>query len=67
MGLDDVEELLSRWSVDRHEVVVGEVFEQLGSGFNDVAVVLDEPFRTRIGLTNFTRPVVAILPGFGRN
>jgi hypothetical protein len=33
-------------------VIVGVVLEQLGSGFEDVAVVLDESFRTCLGLPN---------------
>src|SRR5262245_9396613 len=34
-------------------MVIGVVFEQLGSSFEDVLVMLDQPFRTCVRLPNF--------------
>jgi hypothetical protein len=53
MRLHQVNELWYRLSVHGHEVVVGVVLEQLRSSFEDVLVVLDQPFRTRVRLANF--------------
>src|SRR5215470_12434706 len=53
MSLHQVDELGYGLSVHCHEVVVGVILKQLGSSFEDVLVVLDQSFRTRICLTHF--------------
>src|SRR4029450_10780475 len=61
--LHQLEELWYRLSVNRHEMVVGVVLEQLGSSFEDVLVMLDQPFRTRVRLPNFAfSPIAAEEP-----
>ena len=64
--LQQIEQRLRHLAVERHEVIVGVVLEQLGSSFEDIAVVLDQSFRICIRLTNLAfspiqaeEPVVA--------
>src|SRR5262245_16329476 len=54
-----VDELWYRLSVHGHEVVVRVVLEQLRSSFEDVSVVLNQPFRSRVGLPYFALGAVA--------
>jgi hypothetical protein len=58
MRLHQVDELWYRLPVNRHEVVVGVVPEQLRSSFEDVLVMLDQPFRPRVRLPNFALPAI---------
>src|SRR5580765_5583685 len=64
--LQQIEQRLRYVSVHRHEVTVGVVLEQRRSSVEDIAVVLDQPFGTRVRLTNLAlstigaeEPVVA--------
>ena len=61
--LQQIEQRLGHFAIERHEVTVGVILEQPGSGFEDIPVVLDESFRTRIRLTNLAfSPVQAQEP-----
>src|SRR5574342_946552 len=60
--LRELDELWYRLAVNRHEVAVGVVGEQLGSSFQDVLVMLDQPFRPRVRLAHFALPIAAEEP-----
>ena len=57
--LHDAEELWRRVSVNRHEVVVGVVLEQLGSSFENILVMLDQSFWPGVRLSNFALSAIA--------
>src|SRR5262245_65684826 len=66
MSLHEIDELTRRLSVNRHEVVVCVLREQLVDGRSHVRPVLDETLRTRVELTHLAfgaivgeEPVVA--------
>ena len=49
-----------RWfSVHGHEVIVSVVLEQLRTSFEDMRVVLDQPFRAGVCLTNLALSAIA--------
>jgi hypothetical protein len=60
--LRQLDELWYRLSINRHEVAVGVVLEQLGSSFQDVLVMLDQPFRTRVRLAHFALAIATEEP-----
>src|SRR5262245_24443263 len=57
--LEQVEQQLRCFSVDGHEVIVCVVLEELRPGFEDVTVVLNQPFRAGIGLMNLALRAIA--------
>src|SRR5262245_60058599 len=59
MCLHQIDELWHRLSIYGHKVVVCVVLEQLRSSFEDVPVVLDQPFRSRVRLPNFALSAIA--------